>query len=138
MPVEYFLRYKGKCYDIGTKLKFKVPTSRSVKEGSIEWISHNKIYIRLTDGSSWELSKMWSLDNTIIEIVDPIYYEEPPSVYTHGKVYPSEEELFIGLVWYIVIMLLGFIFRDRWTIWIVATAIFLLWKNGFFNGGKKQ
>lgn len=135
MPVEYFLRYKELCYDVGTRLRFKI--GHEIKEGEIEWISHNHIYLRLTDGTGWQLSKIWSLDNTIVEIVTPVYYQEPPQVHTRGGPPPSEGDFFVGLVWYIAIMLIGTIFKDRLMIWVVATTIFLLWKNGLLNGGKK-
>ena len=137
MPVEYFIRFQGKCYDVGTRLKFKPSYWGDSLEGTIEWISHNVFYIRLTDGKGWELSKVKPLDNTIIEIIEPVYYEEPPMVYKRGGICPSEDTIFVGWVWYIVIMLVGIIFKDRLLIWTVASAIFFLWKNGFLNGGKK-
>ena len=140
MPVEYFLRYKGQCYDVGTRLRFKIVSFGSPEEGTIEWFSHNKVCIRLTDGSQHLLSTMWPLDNTIVEIIEPVYYEEPTVEYKRGLkggVCPPEDDVFVGWVWYIVIMLVGIIFKDRFTIWVVATAVFFLWKNGFLNGGKK-
>ena len=140
MPVEYFLRYKGKCYDVGTRLKFKPSTGGFIKEGTIEWISHNHISVRLADGHSWQLCKLWGLDNTIVEIIEPVYYD-PPTVECKrgitGGVCPPEDQIFVGWVWYIVIMLVGAIFKDRLMIWVVASAVFFLWKNGFLNGGKK-
>ena len=137
MPVEYFLRYKGQCYDVGTRLKFRPVASGSIVEGTIEWISHNHIYIRLADGGGRQLSKMFGLDNTITEIIEPVYYVEPPKQKTRGGPLPSEGDLFVGWVWYIVIMLVGLIFKGRLMIWVFASVIFFLWKNGFLNGGKK-
>ena len=132
MPVEYFLRYNGQCYDVGTKLKFGIGREpfRTIYEGVIEWISHNHVYIRATDGTGWLLSKVWSLDNTIIEIIEPVYYEEPPSKPISGGQIPSINDIFVGWVWYIVIMVVGVIFKARWLIWIFATIIFFTWKNG--------
>lgn len=139
MPVEYFLRYRGQCYDVGTKLRFK--TSKAswarVVEGTIELITHHDVIIRLTDGSSWELCKIWSLDDVIIEIITPVYYTEPVKTYKNNRVCPPMGDIDIGWAWYIIIMLVGTIFNDRILIWIVATVYFFLWKNGFFNGGKK-
>lgn len=128
MPVEYFLRYKGKCYDVGTKLKFKF--CGSILEGVVEWISHNHIYIRLTDGTGWTLSKVWPLDNTILEIIEPVYYVEPPKKPVKVGTPPPMEDVFVGWMWYIAIMVVGIIFNDRWLIWIFATIIFFTWKNG--------
>ena len=137
MPVEYFIRFQGKCYDVGTRLRFKYISS--IMEGKIEWISHNVFYIRLIDGTGWQLSKVWPLENTIIEIIEPVYYKEPQVEYTYGisgGVCPPEEEIFIGWIWYIVIMLVGTIFKDRLMIWVFTSAVSFLWKNGFL-GGKK-
>ena len=137
MPVEYFLRYNGQCYDIGTKLRFKPLSWGDTKEGTIEWISHNIIYIRLVDGTGWELSKICGLEKMITEIIEPVYSIEPPKVPVRGGPLPPADDMFIGWVWYIVIMLVGVIFKDRLMIWIFATAVFFLWKNGYLNGGKK-
>lgn len=137
MPVERFLRYQGNCYDVGTRLRFRTSVWDKGKEGVIEWFSHNSMYIRLTDGRGWEIHTIWPLDNVIIEILEPVYYKEPPKECTRGGPRPPENEIFLGWVWYIVIMLIGVIFNDRWLIWIFATVIFFLWKNGYLNGGKK-
>ena len=143
MPVEYFIRFQGKCYDVGTRLRFRTRAASwaSILEGKIEWISHNVFYIRLTDGKGWQLSKMFGLENTIVEIIEPVYYEEPPVEYVRGirgsGPLPSEDAIFVGWVWYIVIMVVGIIFKDRLMIWVFASAIFFLWKNGFLNGGNK-
>ena len=140
MPVEYFVRYQGERYDVGTQLKFRTSSWGTILEGKIEWISHNHVGIRLTDGGFWRLSKTRSLDNTIVEIIEPVYYEEPQIEYKQGLrggVCPPEGDVFVGWVWYIAIMLVGAIFKDRFAIWVFATAVFFLWKNGFFNGGRK-
>lgn len=137
MPVEYFIRFQGKRYDVGTRFKFKY--MGSVMEGTIESISHNIFYVRLTDGTDWRLSKVWPLENTIIEIIEPVYYEDPIVEYTFGisgGVCPTEGDVFIGWIWYIVIMVVGTIFNDRLMIWVFTSAVFFLWKNGFL-GGKK-
>ena len=139
MPVEYFIRYQGMCYDVGTKIKFKPSYWGEPLVGEIDLISHNIFYIRLADGSRWKLSKIHSLDNTIVEILEPVYYKEPPMEYVRGirgEVCPPEDEIFVGWVWYILIMVVGTIFKDRLTIWIFASAVFFLWKNGLLNGGK--
>ena len=116
MPVEYFVRFQGKCYDVGTRFKFRTGSAAwaSILEGTIESISHNIVFIRLTDGGSYQLSKIWGLENTIVEIIEPIYYEEPAVEYKRGirgGVCPPEDEIFIGWVWYIVIMAVAFIFK---------------------------
>ena len=141
MPVEYFLRYKGQCYDVGTRLRF-YPYSKSQRSdiGVIETFVGAHVFIRGSDGFLYSYSTNPSLanfDNRVIEIIEPVYYIEPPQKKVYGGPLPSEDDIFVGWVWYIVIMLVGTIFNDRLTIWVFASLIFFTWKNGFFNGGKK-
>ena len=139
MPIEYFIRFQGQCYDVGTRIKFKAGYWGPILEGTIEIISHHIFFVRLTDGYLHQLSKIKPLDNIILEILEPVYYVEPEVEYKrgfNGGVKPPEDDIFIGWIWYILIMVVGVIFRDRLTIWIFATVVFFLWKNGFF-GGKK-
>lgn len=128
MPVEYFLRYNGQCYDVGTRLKLNF--YGTIRDGTIEWISHNHVYIRFTDGTGHMFSKVWSLDKTIVQIIEPVYYIESPKQQIRGGSTPSINDIFVGWAWYIVIMFVGVIFEDRWLIWLFATIIFFTWKNG--------
>lgn len=139
MPVvEYFIRYKGERYDVGTRLRFKTGTASwaGILEGTIEIISHNVFYIRLTDGGMWKLSKVLPLENRIVEIVYPVYYQDPPVEYVRGiqgGPCPPEDQIFVGWIWYIAIMVIGALFKEALLIWVIASAVFFLWKNGFFN-----
>lgn len=136
MPVEYFLRYRGKCYGVGTMLKFKNGYCTYV--GTIEWFTHNGMWLIINTGCKYYLSRVTSLDKTIIEIIIPVYVEEPIQVPINQKDVPSEESKFIGWIWYIIIMLGALIFKDCLLIWGFTTIVFILWKNGFLNGGKKR
>ena len=144
MPVEYFIRYKGQCYDVGTKLRF-YPHAQWVGSviGTIEQFVGKFVFIKVEDGHVYSFSTSannGTFDKIIIEIINPVYYVEPLVERKHGIMggqLPSEDDMFVGWVWYIVIMLVGVIFNERLSIWVVATLVFFLWKNGFFNGGKK-
>lgn len=143
MEVEHFMRYQGKCYDVGTKLKFKivdgpwVPTA----EGVITGFGSNVVYFKSADGSIWRFSNSPDagiIERIVIEIFEPVYYvpqitQQSPN----NRTKPFEGDIQIGWIWYIIIMVVGAIFKDRLLIWIAATASFFLWKNGYFNGGKK-
>lgn len=73
----------------------------------------------------------------IVEIIEPVYPHKEEMTSTYYRQCPSLDTVFVGWVWYIVIMLIGIIFKDRLLIWVFATAVFFLWKNGFLNGGNK-
>lgn len=132
MPVEYFFRYKGLCYDVGTKVKVK--TIFGVEEGVVTEINLNSIIIK--GDLLFEKILIWYIENRIVEIVEPVYYKGEIEQYTNGKNnmnYPSEDSIFIGWILYILIMVVGTIFNERLMIWIFATAYFFLWKNGFMG-----
>ncbi len=142
MPVEYFIKFRGMCYDVGTRLKFKQSTAtwEPILIGVIEKIAPSFAYIRATDGKLYEFSTVQGLVNfekIIIEIVSPVYYTGAmPKRQKNQCVCPSQGDVDIGWMWYIIIMVVGTIFNARLTIWIFASLIFFAWKNGYMNGGK--
>lgn len=141
MPVENFLRYKGSCYDVGTKLRFYYKDHGvllGVKTGVIEKFINGHIIIKTDDGficdSYSTIPNLYDFDKIIVEIIEPVYYkEEPKQIPTNNRNYPSEDSIFIGWILYVLIMLVGTIFKARLMIWIFATALFFLWKNGFMG-----
>ena len=77
------------------------------------------------------------LDKFIVEIIDPVYYNQPEQIQlVNNRNVPPAWDVEIGWIWYIFIMIVGTIFNDRLIIWIVASAVFFLWKAGKL-GGKK-
>ncbi len=144
MPVEYFIRYKGKCYDVGTRLKFYVRCmgylfkSSEPYVGTIEKFEGTICVIRGDDGKVYTIyttCQTPTRDNEyVVEIIKPVYYVEKLTKPTRKC--PPAWDVEIGWIWYIIIMIVGTIFKDRILIWVVASAIFFLWKNGFSNGGK--
>lgn len=150
---ETVLLFQGKYYDVGTKVKFiRKYQWNSVTEGTIIWIEPNSITIKTYNDINYNIF-VSDVDRMIKEIIEPIYYTgsvQPPiqpsasgtDVLYKGveanknRNYPSEGDVEVGWIWYIIIMLVGAIFKDRWIIWVVATFYFFSWKNGFL-GGKK-
>lgn len=139
MPVEFFIRYKELCYDVGTRLRFKVSLYGGVKEGVIDRFINNHVIIRCDDGELYSFCTTRNLvnfDKEIVEIIDPVYYT-PNYIFGQNRKRPPSWDLEIGWIWYIIIMVVGAIFKDRLMIWVCATVYFFLWKNGVINGGKK-
>lgn len=138
MPVEYFIRYKGKCYDVGTRLRFKAISHNyyfGIKEGVIEKFINTTAFIRADDGVLYEYSTtkyLVDFDKVIIEIINPVYYV-PEITTKNNRECPPPWDVEIGWIWYIIIMVVGTIFNDRLMIWVVATAIFFLWKTGILR-----
>ena len=140
MPIEYFVRYQGKCYDVGTKVRFYKHGDSYIPpiNGEVEKFIKGWVYIRGENGVLYSFKPISrNFDCIIVEILEPVYYEEPPKTNVRKGVYPSENDIFIGWVWYILIMVVGTIFNARLLIWVVATAVFFSWKNGLLKGDDK-
>ena len=125
-----YLEYNGKKYDVGTKVK--VNTS---------WYGEQIMVVRFGGVTGLELYNQnlsmpirVGMASLIIEIVEPVEIQTPLPT-SSSRTPPAVTD--VGWVWYIIIMFGGLFFNDRWLIWIFATVYFILWINGFLNGGKK-
>ena len=131
---DYF-EYDGVKYGIGTKVLAKdlcYGSSEAVftgwkRYGSFEGVQPTLSRITIND-----------IDTHIIKIIEPVYWSPPEEKDGEkGNIFirsgsgsrQSSDDIAYGLIWYIVIMLVGTIFNDRWLIWIAATIIFFTWKN---------
>lgn len=128
------LIYNGIEYDVGTKVKIKTlhygEQIMILEQGGVtglQFVGNNYFSIPLRSNTT----------NLIIEIVEPIYSQKTINDgKTSNKHYPSPWDIETGWIWYIIIMVVGTIFRDRLLIWFFATALFFLWKNGKLGGNK--
>lgn len=141
-----YMKYQGQYYDVGTKVKIKGPMG--VVGATFEgWKYRGEGCFTADSGSYFDLYNNYNFSavNKFIEkIVEPVYPDlQPTETYTNGgfgmpsRNKPPSWEVEIGWIWYIAIMLVLIIFKDRWLGWTAATVIFFGWKNGFLNGGKK-
>ena len=133
-----YLLYKGIYYDVGTKVKIR--GFHGVQEAVFTgWQPYTGRSFQMENMYKEEFRSSYGADKYIIEILEPVYadlseYVQSP---TATRECPPQHEVEMGWVWYIVIMLVGFLFNEKLLIWLIASAIFFLWKNGFLNGGKK-
>ena len=126
-----YLYFKGKYYDVGTKVLIKTQWSGIQEATFVGWGTWPFRGEKVSDSYySWETEKY------IVKIIEPVEVVLQPTNANDRKRPPSWE-IENGWIWYILIMLVGSIFNARWLIWIVATIYFFSWKNGFLNGGKK-
>ena len=130
---EHYLYYKGKYYDVGTKVLCKTKYNYT-REGVITGIN-NKISINFK--GIYETFNKECIDDYIIQIIEPIeVYPIEEITTTNNRVCPIGDDEFYGTIWYILVMIIGTIFQDRIGIWLFATIIFFLWKNGYLKGDK--
>lgn len=126
-----YLEYKGKLYDVGTKVRIKTRWN-GIQEATFYGWGDWPFRGEKVTGQFYS----FDADKYIVEIIDPVeIIVEQTDV--NNRDCPPSWDVEIGWVWYIVIMGAGIIFKERLLIWVFATAIFFLWKNGFLNGGKK-
>ena len=128
--------YKGVEYAPGTKVKIK-----TLRNGEQIMTYYSGVNTRaFVSDSPYVCSiRAWPpyVDHlNIIEIVEPVYPPEK-QVPQNKRQCPPSWDVEIGWIWYILIMLVGLIFKDRWLIWIITTVVFFSWKSGLLNGGKK-
>lgn len=129
------LEYRGQKYDVGTVLLINTQ-SFGTQRVTITYCKSMGVHYRTEDGIPGQFYKYDNLDKIILDIIEPIYYQE--IVYqrlSNNANSPPKWEVDIGWIWYLLIMIGGAIFQAKVLIWIVATIIFFKWKNGEFKGG---
>ena len=141
---DYF-EFKGIKYGIGTLVK--VPRTVDLKYSSKEWLVVDSEFVGCSTFVFTNLNGSVNLYESrghfsgkyeqYIEIIKPVYYQEsepPPQLQniflrTKSGSCDAHYEVCIGFIWYIVIMLIACIFKDRIGIWALATIVFFLWKT---------
>ena len=127
-----YLLYKGIYYDVGTKVKIR--GFHGVQEAVfIGWNCHTGESFQMKNMYKEEFRSSFGANKYIIEILEPVYADlsEYVESATSQRECPPQHEVEMGWVWYIAIMLFGVLFKDVLMIWLMATAIFFLWKSGF-------
>jgi hypothetical protein len=139
-----FFVYRGVMYGVGTKVKLKESVHYKTHNTNVTRNDMYVFYLGCKNGNNifnWcgpserrdvFRSSIWiqNCDDDIEEIVEPVNVE---LVSWQHKAFcnmvnkEATADVFGGVLMYIVIMILAFIFKDRWAIWIVGTAIFAWW-----------
>ena len=130
--------YNGQYYDIGTKVKLN---PKYKEDTTFTYLGYNT-YRHAYEFKGLTRSVYYQSDTRIEvlieEIVEPIYYQEPPEdeskkanifFQTGSGSAANDDDVFHGFLLYLAVMLGGIIFNDRWLIWIAATLIYFGWKN---------
>ena len=137
MEVEYF-NYNGKQYGVGTEFLF---TGLCYLRGNTVFLKDEKCvfkYIRPGSNAVFTVNGeiAWC---SIRKFENSICFEcEKRTTEPQEELYLSKES-FSKLLWYILIMVVGVIFYDRWLIWIGATIVFIATTpevKQFLKGGK--
>ncbi len=142
-----YMKYKGEYYDVGTICKIKGRCG-PVLAKFCGWQPHDRDCFKpVVEQGRYSLYNTYDYVGVMdycLEIVVPVKPNlrktEEQSSGSFGlpeRDKPPSWDIEVGWIWYIVIMVVAVIFKDRWLIWGFTTAVFFLWKNGFLKGGKK-
>lgn len=140
---DYF-EFKGVKYGIGTMVK--VPTTRDLR-----WLPKEKLVkeAQFVGESTFvfvpttrfiilyeALGHFSGEYEDYIEIIDPIYYQEPepqapPNIFfrTGSGTWDAHNDVCIGFIWYVAAMLVTILFKERIGLWILETVVYFYWKS---------
>ena len=143
MGVQQYFEFKGVKYGVGTIVKVPlsldlrfIPKEQIMKEA--KFVGGGRFLFLKCTGEIFlcEERGLSGKYEEYIEIIEPVYYQEPEPpkpqnifLRTKSGSWEAHNKVCLGLVWYIAIMLVGFIFKDKLMIWTSATLIFFLWKS---------
>lgn len=134
-----YLLYKGIYYDIGTKVK--INSICGVQDAVFTgWQPYTGQSFQMECACGEHYGSSFGANQYIVEILEPVYADLSEYIETDYAVQrqsPPKWDIEMGWIWYITIMLVGIIFKERLLIWLLTSAIFFGWKFGFLNGGKK-
>lgn len=129
--------YKDELYFSGTKVSIKTRGRICIASYSHKYRNSDNITVHDFIADHLHIMvKDYELDDCIIQIIEPVRWEdikEKSRIGSKSGTIPPEGDIFIGWIFYILIMAIGVIFKQRLLIWVFATAVFFLWKNGFLN-----
>lgn len=137
--VGYF-EFQGVKYGIGTVVK--IPSTLDLR-----WLPRDQIMVETVfmggccfsftnRPGSMTFYNFSGKYESYIEIIQPVYYEEPdppkqPNIFfrTKSGTWDAHNDVCVGFIWYVLVMLLAIIFKDCVGIWIVATIVYFSWKS---------
>ena len=145
-----YLKFQGEYYDVGTICKIKGFNNNTLlvrfngwknpqyyqpnlreEFTTIDKDQHHLLY----DSYGWN-----NVNAYVLEIVVPVKPDldkkentEKGGVGLPNRDAPPSWDIEVGWIWYILIMAVGTIFKDRLLIWGFTTIIFFLWKKGFLK-----
>ena len=137
-----YFDFEGKRYGVGTVVKIK-PGGMYTSQREIArcngvavfewgndhgWLSFQGVVAVGT--SRCGLTIYGNPEDSIVEIIKPVYYENKPAwqvaIDNYSKTPPARRaDIAPGTIVYVAVMLVGSIFKGNWVIWIIATFFYL-------------
>ena len=136
-----YMKFNGEYYDVGTIAQIKGPYGPVVAR-FCGWKENDRGCFELVNHKSYGLYSTYNkygVSQYCLEIIVPVkpsLQQLEMSCKSGGfpdRDRPPSWDIEVAWIWYIVIMVVAVIFKDRFMIWTFVSAIFFLWKNGFLN-----
>lgn len=131
----YYLKFDGKYYDVGTIVLLEEfgKTYEAIYEGRKTINKYTcEIFNRIDEnipvfGGGYKILKI--LKPIPAPSEDELLHKQQEDAKRHLTGYPSQGTVDMAWMWYIVVMLLATIFKDRIFIWVASTIYFFWWKS---------
>lgn len=138
-----YMKYQGRYYDVGTICKIKGRNGPKLVRFMGWHFNNNRWNFELVDKNDYGLYDSYDRAGVgvyCLEIVEPVYpnLTTSASATTYNRDKPPSWDVEVAWIWYIVIMLVTVIFKERIGLWILESIIFFSWKEGIFKGGNKK
>lgn len=127
--MDYF-DFKGQRYYPGTKVKIRYLSNQSC---IMTFRNRHNEYLTFTACTGYTFPAR-NVESHVLEILEVPKIED--GYYTNRR-RPPTWQVEMGITWYVIIMVVLALFKERWMGWVCITAYFVLWISGFLNGGKK-
>lgn len=144
-----YMKFKGEYYDVGTICKIKSSIGGPKLVRFKGWVSQhqgnrgNFELLNKEDGGLYDSYNFSGVNNYCLEIIKPVkpnlqQIETPTGkdAFRDGEKPPSWK-VEVAWIWYIAIMAITVIFKERIGLWILESVVFFGWKNGIFKKSKK-
>lgn len=138
-----YMKYKGEYYDVGTICKIKGRNGPKLVRFMGWHFNNNRWNFELVDKNDYGLYDSYDCAGVMaycLEIVKPVRPNLTlvASTQVDNRNKPPSWDVEVAWIWYIAIMLVTVIFKDRIGLWILESVMFFGWKEGIFKGGKKK
>lgn len=131
-----YFEYKGIKYAAGTRLKYK-SSLYGVQTYTFNGADYRSEFVP-DDNRVQSVLSYRAKPECIVEIIEPVFYDESSKKRSvNNQSNPSDMTIETAFLFYVIIMVVGTIFKIKWVIWILTTIGFVIWRAWFFIKKKR-
>ncbi len=132
----HYFEYKGIKYAAGTRLKYKSSTY-GIQTYTFNGAEYCSEFIPDDERVQKVLSYRARTD-CIVEIIEPVFYDEKNQKKSE-KFQNDNSDMTIetAFLFYVIIMVVGTVFKIKWVVWVLTTIGFAIWRAWFLLKKKR-